>query len=497
MEAVAAAEAPVEVAPAAAPEEPAIDLLHAVPTRVTASSAYRGDPAQVGRLFDGSLETAWNSQTGDLTGAWISITVPAEAQVTELRMTAGFTHLQGERDLFTGNHRVAEVRVSRDGTDLGTFPLDASSRELQRVPVSGGGGTYRVEIARVVAGERSDWREACISEMRVLGRAPGAIEGAHTPSVAIGASAPAAADTAPAEAAPAVVPAPPPETDAAYFAIRGRGLVRLGSAGPVELFHGAVIDFAVDEAGTVYVVPSGGERVVVIANGTQRDLDAPPNEGLCCVAIMPDGSPVIASAFGIWRRRRDAWGEREIMDPQRSDEGEQPQQLAVDGRGTIYARGQHSIFRTLAGRWMRDYLPGAGDLHAIALDARGAVVAAATNLAVFAKRPSWQTYQAPFGREGIREVAVGPDGTVAASSWDSIGLFPDGAEPRTTPYDGAVITGIAIDARGRVWVSGEEILLLGPDLGVLARRPARSTPWLGATIDSMRVTGRGPELPAQ
>ncbi|MCB9594308.1 MAG: discoidin domain-containing protein [Sandaracinaceae bacterium] len=161
-----------------------VDLLHAVPTDVAVSSVYRGQGAQTPRLVDGELATAWNSRSGDLTGAWIEVRLPAAATVTSIEMTAGFT---GPGAVFDGNYRVTRVRVSRDGAALGEHALDPSSRELQTIPVSGPGGVYRIEVVQVAPGSRRQWREICISELRVMGSAPGAQPGQRFPRWAVGA----------------------------------------------------------------------------------------------------------------------------------------------------------------------------------------------------------------------------------------------------------------------------------------------------------------------
>ena len=181
--------APVESpAPSEATEALAapVDLLSAVGTQVATSSAYRDRESQVAHLFDGDLETAWNSRSGDLVGAWIEVRVPDDATVTAIALTAGFTKQTEDRDLFTGNHRVARVRISRQGEELTTHALDTESRALQSIPVEGGGGAWRVEVLETRPGERDDWREVCISELRVMGRAPGAGEG-RFPAYAVGA----------------------------------------------------------------------------------------------------------------------------------------------------------------------------------------------------------------------------------------------------------------------------------------------------------------------
>ncbi|HEY8431790.1 MAG TPA: hypothetical protein VIL20_25600 [Sandaracinaceae bacterium] len=176
----------LSAAPALA-QEP-VDLLRAVPADLAVSSAYRDRIAQAAALVDGDLGTAWNSRTGELVGAWIEVRVPADATVTGIALTAGFTRPpEGRTDLFTGNHRVTRVRVLREGREVGVYDLDPESRGLQTLPASGRGGVWRIEVAAVQPGSRRDWREVCISELRVLGRAPGAREGQRFPRVAVGA----------------------------------------------------------------------------------------------------------------------------------------------------------------------------------------------------------------------------------------------------------------------------------------------------------------------
>lgn len=179
-----------------------VDLLHAVATDLAVSSTYRDQRAQLDALTDGDLETAWNSRRGELTTSWIEVRVPASARVTAIAMTAGLTHVNGRGlDLFTSNHRVRRVRISRDGAVLGEHTLDVGARALQRLAVSGGGGVYRVEIVETVAGSRADWREVCVSELQVMGTDPGARPGERMPRVAVGALPPPRVATPPDRAA--------------------------------------------------------------------------------------------------------------------------------------------------------------------------------------------------------------------------------------------------------------------------------------------------------
>jgi hypothetical protein len=139
-----------------------VDLLHAVQTELTVSSAHRDQP--VSALVDGKLGTAWNSASGGLVGAWVEVRLPTKAQVAAVVLTSGFTKRGRRVDLFTGNHRVAKVRVLHQGKTVGTYPLDTNTRRLQTLPVKGGGGVYRIEVVAVLPGSRPRWREVCISE---------------------------------------------------------------------------------------------------------------------------------------------------------------------------------------------------------------------------------------------------------------------------------------------------------------------------------------------
>lgn len=174
--------APVETPPA--PVE--VDLLHAVRSDVAVSSAYRNQRSQAVALIDGDLETAWNSSTGELVGAAIEVRLPPDAQVSAIMLTAGFTHLQQDTDLFLGNHRVARIRVLREGVEVGSFPLDVNVRTLQRIPLEGAGGVYRIEVSEVLAGTNARWRETCISELQILGHAPEARPGRRIPHLTVG-----------------------------------------------------------------------------------------------------------------------------------------------------------------------------------------------------------------------------------------------------------------------------------------------------------------------
>jgi hypothetical protein len=165
----------------AASADPDVDLLHLAGAKVAVSSTVANEKLPPSALVDGDLQTAWNSRTGELEGAWIGVRVPRTACITRIAMTAGFTGEGPEGDYFVMNPRIREVRVTRRHAspsgpevvdEIGRFPLDPDSRELQSLPVHGPGGDYRIEVTATVPGTRKSWREACVSEIEVWGQPP-------------------------------------------------------------------------------------------------------------------------------------------------------------------------------------------------------------------------------------------------------------------------------------------------------------------------------------
>jgi hypothetical protein len=139
------------------------------PARVAVSSAVRNPHDFPEYLVDSHLDTAWNSQTGDLVGGWIAFRIPKDANIHRIEMTAGYDRVKGTNDLFTANHRITKIEVFRDGQSLGTFALDPKIRELQVLPVSGNGADYQLVVRATVPGTNRAWKELVVSELRVIG----------------------------------------------------------------------------------------------------------------------------------------------------------------------------------------------------------------------------------------------------------------------------------------------------------------------------------------
>lgn len=157
-----------------------LDLLHAVPSTIRVSSRVRNKTILPQHIADGSMQTAWNSHTGEMVGAWIDITVEDGSQIGELRLIVGHTGKgkKGE-DYFTMNPRIVKVRLLRDGQPETVVSLDPEKRDLQTIPV--GGGTHvRLVVAELKPGSKKSWREAAISELEAWGT-PG--KGRNKPAV--------------------------------------------------------------------------------------------------------------------------------------------------------------------------------------------------------------------------------------------------------------------------------------------------------------------------
>lgn len=145
-------------------------LFDLVPAKVAVSSAVHNPRDFPEHLVDGRLSTAWNSRTGDLVGAWIAFRVPKDARVRHIAMTAGFDKVSGTVDLFTANHRITKIALSRDGTRISEHALDPSVRGMQTIPVDGPGGDYEVRVLATLPGTKTGWRELVVSEFLVVGK---------------------------------------------------------------------------------------------------------------------------------------------------------------------------------------------------------------------------------------------------------------------------------------------------------------------------------------
>ena len=175
------------VVPAEPKPDPVVDLLHTVDCTVAVSSKVDNPHDFPEHLVDGKAETAWNGRTGDL-GGFIAFRVPASARVTRIELTSGFDKVGPKGDLFTMNHRITRVRLSRAGTTISETDLDPQNREPQKIVVPDApGGDFELRVLATLPGTEKRWRELTVSELRVWGHAGGAPENpSHLPRMAIG-----------------------------------------------------------------------------------------------------------------------------------------------------------------------------------------------------------------------------------------------------------------------------------------------------------------------
>jgi hypothetical protein len=159
-------------------QQPApVDLLQTLHPPIAVASTVGNRTDRPEHLVDGNLETAWNSRSGALQGRAFSFWLPEGVTVDSLRMTAGFTRTTPRGDLFTQNHRLRRITVRRHGSSATagpsferSFDLDINRRDLQTIPIGQPGGHYTVQIDATEPGSQRNWREACVSELQVMGR---------------------------------------------------------------------------------------------------------------------------------------------------------------------------------------------------------------------------------------------------------------------------------------------------------------------------------------
>lgn len=163
----------VAASPDAAREAPprtasAPNLLAVVPSSVAVSSTVVNPRDFPEHLLDGDPGTAWNSRTGDLRG-FVAFRVPKDAHVERIEITAGYDRRRPDLDLFTANHRITRVAVSRDGAKILEAALDPEQRGLQPIAVNGPGGDYRIDVLETLPGSKAAWKELVVSELKVVG----------------------------------------------------------------------------------------------------------------------------------------------------------------------------------------------------------------------------------------------------------------------------------------------------------------------------------------
>lgn len=158
---------------ARADNAPLVDLLTSAPSTIAVSSTVDNVKIRPEHIADGTLDTAWNSATGQIIGAWVEVRVVAGARIKQIKLTPGFSFVDKRLgDLFTQNARIKKLRLFSGGRPIKDVTLDPSKRDLQTIDVDLAGGDLRLEVIAAEPGSRKTWREACISELQVWGTLP-------------------------------------------------------------------------------------------------------------------------------------------------------------------------------------------------------------------------------------------------------------------------------------------------------------------------------------
>ncbi|MFK7989498.1 MAG: hypothetical protein AB8I08_26010 [Sandaracinaceae bacterium] len=451
--------------PAAAAPEP-INLLRSVPSAVAVSSAYRESAEQVARLVDANTESAWNSRTGQLQGAWIDVRLPQDVTVTAIQMTAGFTRVNGSTDLFTGNHRVRRVRVTHGGDTVAEAELDPDNRTLQTIPLEGSGGDYRIELVELVPGSREDWREVCVSELRVLGRAPAPVP-VYTPRTAIGALpelAPPLDDAAIEAALDTLLDEEAMETARLFVDQAEAPGLTMGEDGEVDVIPGAE-RFARSPDGWVWVCARAGSSVLHGPTG-----EHPLPSGVRC------GPLAAASDQRIWMLARDTLhtfnGSTWSVVP--NPNVGRPNDLAVDGEGALWVVGETGAARLRGDAFEAVDVQGdAGAMNRVfAAGSHVVVVHDGGRLRLVEGRLVPFEITGPDGRRPpLRSMTIASNGTLVAVHNEGRALYrtrPGAPDERIALDDiegrPQRVRALAFDRTNRLWMWADSSLtILGPD----------------------------------
>lgn len=174
------------VTPDAAPVA-LVDLGKRVALEIMVSSQVDNPAILPAHLVDRDPNTAWNSRTNELEGAWIDVDAPVGATIAELRFTVGHTgHGPKGEDYFTMNPRIAKVEVTsaidaEHAVVLGEYKLDIANRGMQTVAFEPH-RQVRLRVVDIVPGSQKKWRETCVGELEAWGTPPA---GAAVPAKAL------------------------------------------------------------------------------------------------------------------------------------------------------------------------------------------------------------------------------------------------------------------------------------------------------------------------
>ncbi len=124
--------------------------------------------------IDGARDTAWNEGApGEGTGEWITVFLDGICLISRVALVPGYDKTLDDEigDRWSANNRITRATLEFEDGRRVEGDFDPDLRDLQRVNIDppARSSWVRITITEVVRGNRSDWHEATVSEIRVWG----------------------------------------------------------------------------------------------------------------------------------------------------------------------------------------------------------------------------------------------------------------------------------------------------------------------------------------
>lgn len=300
----------------------------------------------------------------------------------------------------------------------------------------------------------------------------------------------------------------------AYFAVKGKGLVVLSARAEGDDPQHTLVEGSPDAdlralqrapSGDIFV--KGPKGIMKLDGGKLSVVAAIDVEALGNVqhfAVASDGKTIWAASLkGVSRWDGSAWK----LEPRESVSKTMRfiQGIGVDGEGKPWVIGSNTLHVKVGDAW-KDVTPVSDRkqfFKALAAAPGGEVFALTSGALYRCKGTAAELIDVGLpGRLLFQHLSVTQNGIVAfKSNKREVGRTQPGAMMRTySAKDDQVLADgilhVSVDERGRVWVvSRSGVSIVGPG-DERVDWPTGSVDFLSGNIESMLVTGAGPELPA-
>jgi hypothetical protein len=296
---------------------------------------------------------------------------------------------------------------------------------------------------------------------------------------------------------------------AAYFVVEGGGIVKLEQKTFTTIAPNLKYARAIAKGPGGALWTTGSAGVHKVEGGRARKVgDYSDTGGADKIAVEPSGKVWTASFRGVASYDGTRWTLEE-----KSKLGAGVQLLYdidIDKEGRVWVVSANAIHVREKGEW-RTIDTGsqagvAGKLffQRMALHPLGGFVAT-TGSAVL--RHDGTTWQKPIGvgsrQYGLRDIAVGANGQIHLSTFDSVIVVPPAGKgkPRLYSAKGGELSAKAVkamvaDKAGRTWVATDNGVQIIEASGNVVKWLPGTIPALTGAVEAIHVEGAGPELPA-